>query len=54
MTPFKCERCGKDIGNRYDCFYLGVSHQFERIEDYRLCENCYQTIKEVLENGEVK
>lgn len=54
MQVFKCDRCGRIVhpDNKYDL--VAYSHNFEKALDYDLCENCYQTIKEVLEDGEIK
>ena len=53
MKVYLCDRCGKLINGEPPHNLLVY---FERIElnNVELCEQCYQTIKEVLEDGEIK
>ncbi len=55
MKEYNCDcmRCGTSVPHK-ELFYLTI-----RFPDYSetwsiLCEQCYQTIKEVLEDGEIK
>ena len=56
MLVFKCDRCGT-ITEDFDA-YARVEIYSSPMEldgeTYCLCEQCYQTIKEVLEDGEIK
>ena len=54
MKPAKCDRCGIHTPKQTDRFFLKIRYGNELIHIYRVCENCYQTIKEVLEDGEIK
>lgn len=49
-----CERCGKEIETIHDAFYIQLIHRGLKLDISRLCEQCYQTIKEVLEDGQIK
>lgn len=53
MKAVMCDRCGKNCGPFREA---GIQLVFDGIETHNadLCENCYQTIKEVLEDGEIK
>lgn len=52
MRAYTCDRCGKLLDRREAQLKLIL----DKVQTHNvdLCENCYQTIKEVLENGEVK
>lgn len=53
MKIYKCDRCGKYMGEELVAgVMLNLDDEYTHI--YDLCENCYQTIKEVLEDGEIK
>lgn len=63
MKIYKCDRCGKVMDYMEAQINLGLSVDrlcdlgYERYYESTqkdLCENCYQTIKEVLEDGEIK
>ena len=56
MFSCECDRCGKSLlwEERFACNLLSPAFNCNPIESYYLCENCYQTIKEVLEDGEIK
>lgn len=67
MQVYKCTRCGAD-GKHHEMFHLSIVNfpldispytygtipPMNRFEQALLCEQCYQTIKEVLEDGEIK
>lgn len=66
MQVYKCDRCGKIMEKlEAEVNLVLLTHpddscltSFDRVlRDpiyMELCENCYQTIKEVLEDGEIK
>ena len=56
MKVFKCDRCLTCYPDEITPFVrLKIESDFHGIyDDFELCENCYQTIKEVLEDGEIK
>ena len=54
MLTFTCERCGTEIENENLWFRCKLDSMTENLATVNLCENCYQTIKEVLEDGEIK
>ena len=70
MQVYKCDRCGKEMPRREaeislalitypEATIRGLISGFSDHASYDritndLCENCYQTIKEVLEDGEIK
>ena len=54
MLVYKCDRCGKLV-EREDNYRVSIENCFfEDYIDYDLCEQCYTTIKEVLQDGEIK
>ena len=48
-----CDRCGGKIED-YRPFTITIQQGWEYLHTSSLCEQCYQTIKEVLEDGEIK
>ena len=62
MKVYKCDRCGKELAEA-DTFrsadidklvYFVTCEGVREHIHYELCEQCYTTIKEVLEDGEIK
>ena len=57
MQVFKCDRCG-NINHKderpYASIRLELTQDIYCEEKFDLCEQCYTTIKEVLEDGEIK
>ena len=57
MEPvtFECMRCGSR-GEFEEMFYVEVYNgiAISRVLDIRICEQCFQTIKEVLQDGDIK
>ena len=58
MVVFKCDRCGKELPNGYEGYTTlqmcdPDTGEAKLIEKY-ICEQCYTTIKEVLQDGEIK
>ena len=53
MLVFKCDRCGT-ITEDWDAFARIELYVGGEVDNICICEQCYQTIKEVLEDGEIK
>ena len=53
MLVFKCDRCGTITGE-WDAYARVEILMPDNDMHFDLCEQCYQTIKEVLEDGEIK
>lgn len=55
MKVTVCDRCGQTIENR-DAYVAEIAPAISVLnpERYDLCEQCFTTIREVLQDGEVK
>ena len=54
MELFKCDRCDNFVDFENDVYVIEIFSPLQDLGCYHLCENCYQTIKEVLEDGEIE
>ena len=57
MLCFKCDRCGKiDLESREPFAVVNIILDYHEDDSgyYELCEQCYTTIMEVLQDGEIK
>lgn len=56
MLKCECSRCGKETPwvEAIAIHIIPAPIENSPVEYLFLCENCYQTIKEVLEDGEIK
>ena len=55
MLVFKCDRCGAvDTNSPHAYGKVTLSSVPQDYQEVYLCEQCYTTIKEVLEDGEIK
>lgn len=57
MKVCKCDRCGEPVEHENRAILtMGIANEKGFYEHFTsmLCEQCYQTIKEVLEDGEIK
>ena len=53
MTYFKCDRCGGVEENVSPFMVVDIRAGGVIMERWELCEQCYATIKEVLQDGEI-
>lgn len=52
MQVYKCDRCGHIMEEIEAVIDLYLDHH-KTHDSLQLCEQCYTTIKEVLEDGEI-